>query len=89
MVMLISLLAKHRIIATSINRLQHLIDRRGHAHRIYVDVERKHAYLAKWLAKIAIGCVVIVFFLDALPPISHAIFGYPPPQYWVLPVETQ
>lgn len=90
LIALLALLAKASNITETINRIQDLINQREEcACEIYKDAERKHAFWANWLTKVSIGLIVVVSLLPALPPISHSIFGYPLPQYWSLPLETQ
>lgn len=60
-----------------------------HSFDIYSSVESKHASITAFMRAAAIAIVVVVFLLSAMFPISHAVFDYPPPQLWKLPVETQ
>lgn len=88
-VILTTLVAKNRTIAETLTKLQHLIDQREFARQIYVYVEKKHGLFSNWLMRLALVCLAIVYLLITMPPILHAMVGYPPPQYWVLPLETQ
>lgn len=56
---------------------------------IYEQVESKHAFITAISCKIAIMVSVIAYLASALLPVSHAIFGYPPPELWALPLESQ
>lgn len=60
-----------------------------HSARIYERAEDKHASFTAILLRLTITDLVVVFSSAAIFPISYAIFGYPPPQQWRLPVETQ
>lgn len=58
--------------------------------QIYKQIERKHATVTALLWKYGlIVPVTIAFSASALFPISHAIFGYPPPTLWILPMQIQ
>lgn len=59
------------------------------SHRIYMDVESKHALFMAALVKMIIISDIGVFALAAIFPISYAIFGYPSPERWLMPIETQ
>lgn len=56
---------------------------------IYMNVEGKHAVFTTFLLKISAGIIPILYLTSAMFPISYAIFGYPPPDLWRLPLETQ
>lgn len=56
---------------------------------IYNDVEKTHAFGHTSPVKLTYGTTVMVSGISAMLPVSHAIFGYPPPQQWLLPVDTQ
>lgn len=57
--------------------------------RIYKNVEGLHALLTALLLKISAVFVPVLYMTSALLPILYAIFGYPPPELWRLPLETQ
>ena len=59
------------------------------SHQIHRRVERKHAFLFIWLVKCVCGVLAIVYLTSAMQPVSYALFGYPLPQQWVLPIEIQ
>lgn len=58
-------------------------------HRIYADAENKHASVTTMLTIICIATGVCFCALPLMFPILYAIFHYPPPEDWRLPVETQ
>lgn len=86
---LIALIMRNRIITETIKRIEDLVNQRELAHRIYEQAEKYHVFVTKWLMKIAIGIVSMLYLASALFPILDAIFGYPPQQQWILPLETQ
>lgn len=59
------------------------------SYQLYERVEERHAAAHTLPVKIVLGTVLIVFFSTALQPVSYAIVGYPPPQQWALPSDTQ
>lgn len=62
---------------------------RRQSHQIYNETEERSTLITTFLAKMTGTMVVTVFSIEALLPISYAIFGYPPQQLWVLPIELQ
>lgn len=58
-------------------------------YRIYANAESKHASMTEILFKMLLVTGIFVFALAAMIPVSYAIFGYPPPQHWLMPVEIQ
>lgn len=59
------------------------------SHHIYLDVESKHEFLTNGMLKANIAANVGIFVIAGLMPISYAIFGYPQPQLWRMPLEMQ
>lgn len=59
------------------------------SYEIYKRVENVHTLATAFNAKVS-GIITVVAFLgSALFPVSYAIFGYPPPHLWTLPIEIQ
>lgn len=59
------------------------------SYHIYQSVEKKHISIAAVINKVCYILIVITFTGSAMFPISHAIFGYPPPELWALPFPIQ
>lgn len=57
--------------------------------RIYDDAEKKHALFTIIMFRSMLMGSMVIFLMAAMFPISHAIFGYPPPENWLLPVGMQ
>lgn len=60
-----------------------------HCSQFYAYIEEKCAFFVAIVIKLAIVVNIIMFSISSLLPISYAIFGYPPPQLWTLPLQTQ
>lgn len=59
------------------------------SHQIYENIESENAaYTAAFIKMICVG-VVTTSLTSAMFPISHAVFGYPPPEMWHLTLEIQ
>lgn len=56
---------------------------------IYRNAEDNHALFTVYVFRLLIWIVTTLFTLSAMSPISYAIFGYPPPELWPLPIEAQ
>lgn len=59
------------------------------SHQVYDIVEKKHAFGHSSPSKLTFGITIFLVSISAMLPISHAIIGYPPPNQWLLPVDTQ
>lgn len=57
--------------------------------QIYGSVEEIHELGHTWPLRLSLGTIVLAFCISAMLPVSYAIFGYPSPQQWRLPVDTQ
>lgn len=85
----VALLMKRRIIIETINRVEKVANQRESSHRIYEKVELKHVFINTWLVKIVYGTLLIIYVISAMFPISYAVFDYPPPHQWALPLQLQ
>lgn len=56
---------------------------------VFEHAESRYVLLVKLLTKISIFTILLILLTSAMFPISHAIFDYPPPELWTLPVEIQ
>lgn len=56
---------------------------------LYKNVERKHAFASSILLKASSGSILGLCFLSAMLPIAYLIFGYPTPDLWAMPLQTQ
>lgn len=65
------------------------ISNNNQSYQMYEQLEQKHAAGHSSPVKLTFGTILIVFVITAMQLASFAIFGYPLPQQWVLPVETQ
>lgn len=92
-----ALFYRNWIINDTIDCIQKVVDYRKsfsdsyskQAQVIYEHVESRHALLVKYLVKLSILTILLILLTSAMFPISHAIFDYPPPELWALPVEIQ
>lgn len=88
---------RKQVINVTIDRLQKAVDQREsafgshskRAHAIYEHAEVKHVLLIRYLGSVSIIAIATMFSVSAIFPISYAIFDYPPPERWTLPVEMQ
>lgn len=58
-------------------------------HQLYASVEKKFALFIKYFGKLLRLTVTVIFPIPVTFPIAYAIFGYPPPDLWTTPLETQ
>lgn len=56
---------------------------------IYRECEEKSARLVKIVWKSGIVFLVVVFSVSMSFPIGYALFGYPPPHLWLLPIPSK
>lgn len=92
-----ALFYRKRIINDTIDRVKKLVDYRKsfsesyskQAQLIYEHIENRHVVLVEFLIKLSIFTTLVILLTSAMFPISHAIFDYPPPDLWTLPVEIQ
>lgn len=59
------------------------------SHKLYRATEDKCTSIANIITKLGKSAWSLTIVVPALLPISYAIFGYPPPQKWILTLETQ
>lgn len=57
--------------------------------QIYEQAERKHSVFAAILEKTLIVGLSAVLLIAPILPISYALFGYPAPDRWTLPLQIQ
>lgn len=64
-------------------------NRSQQAYGIYNRAERQHEFVTAILCNGSAAIAVTAYSIPALLPVSYAIFGYPGPEAWTLPLETQ
>lgn len=94
-----SVVDQRKLFCPNLSYLMHLIDNyfgwqlgcsiNEQSFQLYERVERKHVFGHSTPVKLSFGAVFVVFVLTAMQPVLFGIFGYPLPQQWILPVETQ
>lgn len=60
-----------------------------HSVLLYRKVESSHSLFHSYMLKLLLLADVVLFVPSTMFPILYAIFGYPPPNLWPLPVEIQ
>lgn len=56
---------------------------------IYEQAEKRHSFAISVLFRLSVAMILGSSGLSAVYPISFAIFGYPPPNEWALPMKNQ
>lgn len=56
---------------------------------IYRKCEEKHTNLVKIVWKMGVVFLVVVFSVSMSFPIGYALFSYPPPKLWLLPIPSK
>lgn len=59
------------------------------SYQIYKRSEEKHTFITTILTKVSVFSMSTLVLLPVMFPVSYGIFGYPPPQLWILPLDTQ
>lgn len=59
------------------------------SYKVYREAEDKHELATAIFSKLCMLSTVSTMTASAMFPISHAIFGYPPPGLWPLSIEIQ
>lgn len=57
--------------------------------QVYELAENRHEFFANILEKINVVVFIVISLVPATLPISYALFGYPPPRLWTLPIPIQ
>lgn len=57
--------------------------------QLYEDIEEKHASITMLVDKVQSTTLGTIFLISGMLPVSHAIFDYPPPHLWTLPLHMQ
>lgn len=58
-------------------------------HQIYMDTEASHSFITNMMIRFVCSSMAMMYLVAAMFPITYAIFGYPPPELWILPLELQ
>lgn len=61
----------------------------GQSRNIYGYVEGSYVLVGRFVIKIAFTIFCVLSLVSILFPISYALFEYPPPELWTLPIEIQ